>query len=166
MAVDEQGWTFFDTFMRFKVGERQVLVMKYWDSIVKERYNKILWYLTFPNSLYEKGPNHLSGQTFRLPGILTDLQVGGQKKKFKPLCLKRTSIYFQFMCLLFRLIHSSYYSVIFNILNRQKRDKTKLKFLWTVNMTGSSPKFILIEPWLQILTSVLIFTWIFEKSIK
>ena len=25
--------------------------------------------------------DHLSGQTFRLPGILTDLQVGNQKKK-------------------------------------------------------------------------------------
>ena len=112
--------------------------------------------------------DHLSGQTFRLPGILTDLQVGNQKKKyiFKPLCLKRKSIYFHFMWLLFRLVRSSYYSVIFNILNRQKRDKTKLKFLWTVNMTGSSPKFILIELWLQILTSVLSFTWIFEKCIS
>ena len=25
--------------------------------------------------------DHLSGQTFRLPGILTDLKVGNQKKK-------------------------------------------------------------------------------------
>ena len=53
MAVDEQGWTFFDIFTRFKVGERQVLVTKYWDSIVKERYRTRKYYtvLNFPKLL-------------------------------------------------------------------------------------------------------------------
>lgn len=34
--------------------------------------------------------DHLSGQTFRLPGILTDLQVGNQKKNtFSNHCVSR-----------------------------------------------------------------------------
>ena len=47
------------------------------------------------------------------------------------------------MSLLVRLVRSNYYGVIFKILTGQKRDVTELKFLWPVNMTGNSPKFIL-----------------------
>ena len=55
------------------------------------------------------------------------------------------------MSLLVRLACSYYYGVIFKILTGQKRDLTELKFLWPVNTTGNSPKFILspIVRWLS-----------------
>ena len=52
-------------------------------------------------------------------------------------------LFFCFMFLLVRLVHSIYYWAIFNILTSQKEDVTKLKFPRLVNMTGNSPKFIL-----------------------
>ena len=48
------------------------------------------------------------------------------------------------MFLLVRLVHSIYCWTIFNILTSQKENVTELKFLWLVNTTGNSPKFILI----------------------
>ena len=41
------------------------------------------------------------------------------------------------MFLLVRLVHTSFYSVILNILTSQKKNMTKLEFLWPVNMTGN-----------------------------
>ena len=88
---------------------------------------------------------HLSRQTFGLSIILTGHIKKWLEKKntFTPLCFKRTSIFFLFMFLLAGLVCSSYYPVIFKILSGQKRDETTLKFLWPVNMTSNSPKFIL-----------------------
>ena len=88
---------------------------------------------------------HLSRQTVSLPVIFTGHVKKRQQKKyiFLPLRFKRTSIFLLFMFLLVGLVRSSCYPVIFNILSGQKRDETKLKFLWPVNMTGNSTKFIL-----------------------
>ena len=58
--------------------------------------------------------------------------------------------FFDFMFLFVMLVRLSYYYVIFYILTGQKRDVTELKFLWLVNMTFNSPKF-LFEPCLRIL---------------
>ena len=52
--------------------------------------------------------------------------------------------FFCFMFLLVRLVHSIYYWTIFNILTSQKEDVNELKFLWLVNTTDNSTKFILI----------------------
>ena len=47
---------------------------------------------------------------------------------------------------LFRLVHSSYYLAIFNILTGQKRDMTELKILWWINMNQQQLQ-IYFEPW-------------------
>ena len=88
---------------------------------------------------------HLSGQTFGLLVILTRHVKKRLEKKyiFTPSHFKRTSIFLLLMFLFVGLVHSSYYPFIYNILSGQKRDVTQLKFLWPVNMTGNSPKFIL-----------------------
>ena len=87
--------------------------------------------------------NHLPRQTFALLVILTRSAMFSGPH-FHTLHFKRTSIFFQSgMSLIVRLACSNYYGVIFKILTGQKRDVTQLKFLWPVNMTGNSPKFIL-----------------------
>ena len=75
----------------------------------------------------------------------------------------RTSIFFQLftsMSLLVRLACSYYYGVIFKILTGQKRDLTELKFLWPVNTTGNSPKFIL-SPTSELLITSNIYFFVF-----
>ena len=52
---------------------------------------------------------------------------------------------------------SSCYWVIFNILTSQTRDVTELKFLWPVNTTRNSPKFIL-SSWLRMQCKKVIYT--------
>ena len=72
---------------------------------------------------------------FCMPVILTwHLGKWQEKYIFTPLRFKRTSIYFPFMFLLVRLVRSSHYRVILNILTGQKKDMTELKFLWSVNL--------------------------------
>jgi len=44
------------------------------------------------------------------------------------------------MFFLVRLVRSSYYRVMFNILTGQKRDVIELKLLWPVNMIDNNPK--------------------------
>ena len=39
-----------------------------------------------------------------------------------------------------RIVRSSYYRVMFNILTGQKRDVIELKLLWPVNMINNYPK--------------------------
>lgn len=76
---------------------------------------------------------------FGMPVILTWHSHKWQEKYiFTPLRFKRASIYFPFMFLLVRLVRSSHYRVIFNILTGSKKDMSELELLWPVNLTGNS----------------------------
>ena len=118
------------------------------------RFNFILWMKPqFANadsktttsqqtiSGYDK---HLSGQTFGLLVILTGhVKKWLEKNTFSHHYISRRQASFcSLFFLLVGLVRSSYYSFIFNILSGQKREET-WKFLWPVNMTSNSPKFIL-----------------------
>ena len=74
-----------------------------------------------------------------MPVILTwHLGKWQEKYIFTPLRFNRENIYFPFIFLLIKLLRSSHYRVIFDILTGQKKDMTELKFLWPVNLTGNS----------------------------
>ena len=101
-------------------------------------------------------------QTFTLLVILTR-SATFSGPHFHTLHFNRTSIFFQLftsMSLLVRLACSYYYGVIFKILTGQKRDLTELKFLWPVNTTGNSPKFIL-SPTSELLITSNIYFFVF-----
>ena len=103
------------------------------------RWNKRNKVWGSPNSLF-KWCFHSCRQCCCLNSLKTD-----QKKiHFYTITFQEDKhLFFCFMFLLVRLVHSIYYWAIFNILTRQKEDMTKLKFLRLVNMTGNSSKFIL-----------------------
>ena len=112
--------------------------------------------------------DHLSRQTFTLLVILTG-SATFSGPHFHTLHFKRTSIFFQLftsMSLLVRLACLNYYGVIFKILTGQKRDVTQLKFLWPVNMTGNSPKFILSPTSELLVTCTYTFLCLFVHNCK
>lgn len=91
--------------------------------------------------------DHLSGQTFGLPVILIDMQVSDQKKRTHFQTIGgQASVHF--MCLLFRLVRSSYYSVIFNILNQHKRYNYQAKISLDSRHDWQQSQ-IYFEHWLQ-----------------
>lgn len=89
--------------------------------------------------------DHLPGRTFSLPVFLSRQLKSDQKKKTfsHHYVSKDKYAFFYSKFSLVRLVSSSYYHVTFNILTSQKRETTKLKFLWPVNRTSNSPRYIL-----------------------
>ena len=66
-----------------------------------------------------------------------------KKKYFYTARFQEDKHLFHLMFVLFRLVRSTYYCLIYKILTGQKKGMTELKFLWPVNMIGNSSKFIL-----------------------
>ena len=68
--------------------------------------------------------------------------VKSVQKNVKPI-FKRSSNDWKKQIISVGLIRSTLFNFFVNILTGQKRDVTKLKLLWPVNMTGHGPKNIL-----------------------